>query len=250
MSALEATVVGTAMPTVIADLGGLERYGWVSAAYMLASTVSMPIYGKLADLRGRRPTLIFGIVLFLFGSLVAGGATSMTMLVLARGLQGLGAGAMQPVAITIVGDLFTLQEAQPRAGAVRKRVGHQRYSRTDPRRAVRRDRRMAMGLLDQRAVRCAVDRDADAQLPRSAAAAAHGAHRLDGRARAHARVDCDSRRCRARASMADDPARHRAERGVRSDRATRREPGAAARAGDAAEASRSRRCRARCSAPR
>lgn len=110
MSALEATVVGTAMPTVIADLGGIDRYGWVGAAYMLASTVSMPLYGKLADLYGRRPTLVFGIVLFTIGSFASGAAPSMTMLVVARGLQGLGAGAMQPVAMTIVGDLFTLQE--------------------------------------------------------------------------------------------------------------------------------------------
>lgn len=110
MSALEATVVGTAMPTVIADLGGIDRYGWVGAAYMLASTVSMPLYGKLADLYGRRPTLIFGIVLFTIGSFASGAATSMDVLVLARGLQGLGAGAMQPVAMTIVGDLFSLEE--------------------------------------------------------------------------------------------------------------------------------------------
>ncbi len=110
MSALEATVVGTAMPTVIADLGGIDRYGWVGAAYMLASTVTMPLYGKLADLHGRRPTLIFGIVMFTLGSFASGAATSMTMLIVARGVQGLGAGAMQPVAMTIVGDLFTLEE--------------------------------------------------------------------------------------------------------------------------------------------
>lgn len=110
MSALEATVVGTAMPTVIAELGGIDRYGWVGAAYMLASTVTMPLYGKLADLYGRRPTLVFGIVLFTIGSFLSGAAPTMTLLVLARGLQGLGAGAMQPVAMTIVGDLFTLEE--------------------------------------------------------------------------------------------------------------------------------------------
>jgi len=110
MSALEATVVSTAMPTVIADLGGIDRYGWVGAAYMLASTVSMPIYGKLADLYGRRPTLVFGIVLFTLGSLASGAATSMNVLIAARAVQGLGAGAMQPVAMTIVGDLFTLEE--------------------------------------------------------------------------------------------------------------------------------------------
>ena len=121
MSALEATVVSTAMPTVIAELGGIDRYGWVGAAYMLASTVSMPIYGKLADLYGRRPTLVFGIVLFTLGSLASGAATSMNVLIAARAAQGLGAGAMQPVAMTIVGDLFTLEErsrVQARFGSV------------------------------------------------------------------------------------------------------------------------------------
>lgn len=110
MSALEATVVGTAMPTVIADLGGIDRYGWVGAAYLLASTVTMPLYGKLADLYGRRPTLVFGIVLFTIGSALSGAAPSMDLLIAARALQGLGAGAMQPVAMTIIGDLFKLEE--------------------------------------------------------------------------------------------------------------------------------------------
>jgi EmrB/QacA subfamily drug resistance transporter len=110
MSALEATVVGTAMPTVIADLGGIDRYGWVGAAYLLASTVTMPLYGKIADLYGRRPTLVFGIVLFTIGSALSGAAPSMDFLIAARALQGLGAGAMQPVAMTIIGDLFKLEE--------------------------------------------------------------------------------------------------------------------------------------------
>ncbi len=110
MSALEATVVGTAMPTVIADLGGIDRYGWVGAAYLLAATVTMPLYGKLADLFGRRPTLVFGIVVFTIGSALSGAASSMDVLILARAIQGLGAGAMQPVAMTIIGDLFSLEE--------------------------------------------------------------------------------------------------------------------------------------------
>jgi EmrB/QacA subfamily drug resistance transporter len=110
MSALEATVVGTAMPTVIADLGGIDRYGWVGAAYLLASTVTMPLYGKLADLYGRRPTLVFGIVMFTIGSALSGAAPSMDFLIAARALQGLGAGAMQPVSMTIIGDLFKLEE--------------------------------------------------------------------------------------------------------------------------------------------
>ncbi len=110
LAALEATVVSTAMPTVIADLGGIEHYSWVFTAYLLASTVTVPIYGKLADLYGRKPVLVFGLVLFLVGSLASGASTTMTQLIVFRALQGLGAGAMQPVTLTILGDLFTLEE--------------------------------------------------------------------------------------------------------------------------------------------
>jgi EmrB/QacA subfamily drug resistance transporter len=110
MSAMEATVVGTAMPTVVADLGGLLLYGWVGSSYLLASTVSVPLYGKLADLYGRRPVLVFGIVLFLIGSIWSGFAGSIEILIVARTLQGLGAGAIQPVTFTILGDLYTLEE--------------------------------------------------------------------------------------------------------------------------------------------
>lgn len=110
MSAMEATVVGTAMPTVIAELGGLLLYGWVGSSYLLASTVSVPLYGKLADLYGRRPVLVFGIVLFLAGSVWSGFAGSVQALIVARAIQGLGAGAIQPVTFTILGDLFSLEE--------------------------------------------------------------------------------------------------------------------------------------------
>ncbi|HZI06072.1 MAG TPA: MDR family MFS transporter [Archangium sp.] len=110
MAALEMTVVSTAMPTVVGELGGLHSYAWVFTAYMLASTVTVPIYGKLADLYGRKPVLLFGIGLFLAGSILSGLSTSMNMLIAFRTLQGLGAGAMQPVALTIVGDLYTLEQ--------------------------------------------------------------------------------------------------------------------------------------------
>ena len=76
MAAMEATVVGTAMPTVIADLGGIALYGWVGASYLLASTVTVPLYGKLADLYGRKPVVLFGISVFLVGSVASGFATS------------------------------------------------------------------------------------------------------------------------------------------------------------------------------
>jgi EmrB/QacA subfamily drug resistance transporter len=110
LSAMEATVVATAMPTVIAELGGLALYGWVGAAYLLASTVTVPLYGKLADRRGRKPVLLVGIAVFLAGSLASGLSTSIAQLIAFRALQGLGAGAVQPIVITVIGDLYTPAE--------------------------------------------------------------------------------------------------------------------------------------------
>jgi len=110
LAALEMTVVSTAMPTVVAELGGLPLYAWAFAAYMLATTVTVPIWGKLADLRGRKPVLLAGIGLFLAGSLACGSVHSMTALIAWRAMQGLGAGAMQPVTFTIIGDLFDVHE--------------------------------------------------------------------------------------------------------------------------------------------
>jgi EmrB/QacA subfamily drug resistance transporter len=110
MAALEATVVATAMPTVVGDLGGLELYGWVGAVYMLGTTVTIPLYGKLADLYGRKPIMFLGLALFLAGSMASGMSRTMTQLIAFRGLQGVGAGGLQPVALTIIGDLFTIEE--------------------------------------------------------------------------------------------------------------------------------------------
>lgn len=110
MAALEMTVVSTAMPTVVGELGGLQSYAWVFTAYMLSSTITVPIYGKLADLYGRKPVILFGIGLFLVGSIASGLSTSMNMLIASRTLQGLGAGAIQTVALTIIGDIYSLEE--------------------------------------------------------------------------------------------------------------------------------------------
>lgn len=110
MAAMEATVVSTAMPTVVADLGGALHYAWVFSAYMLTSTVTVPIYGKLADLYGRRPIMQIAMALFLVGSMASGQAHSMTALVVFRAVQGVGAGGLQPLAMTIVGDIFKLEE--------------------------------------------------------------------------------------------------------------------------------------------
>jgi EmrB/QacA subfamily drug resistance transporter len=110
LAAMEMTVVSTAMPTAVGDLGGIHLYAWVFAAYMLTATVTLPIYGKLADLYGRKPVMFAGLALFLSGSFLCGHARSMNMLILFRAIQGLGAGAIQPIALTIVGDLFDVHQ--------------------------------------------------------------------------------------------------------------------------------------------
>ena len=105
LAALNQTIVATALPVMVADLGGVAHYSWVFSAYMLAATVTTPIYGRLSDVHGRRPFLIAGILLFMAGGVVGATAGSMTQLVLARAVQGLGAGALIPLAIATIGDL-------------------------------------------------------------------------------------------------------------------------------------------------
>src|ERR1043166_1179809 len=102
IAALEATVVGTAMPTVIASLGGLNHYSWVFSAYIVTSTVTVPVWGKLSDLYGRRLLYQIGIGVFIVGSMLSGMATSMPQLIAFRAVQGLGAGALIPLGMTII----------------------------------------------------------------------------------------------------------------------------------------------------
>ncbi len=118
MAAMEMTVVSTAMPTVIAELGGFGAYTWVFTAYMLASTVTVPIWGKLADLYGRKPLLQLALAVFVIGSAASGLAGGMYALVAARCVQGIGAGGLQPVAQTILGDLFEPHDRARVQGAV------------------------------------------------------------------------------------------------------------------------------------
>jgi EmrB/QacA subfamily drug resistance transporter len=110
LAALEATVVSTAMPTVIATLGGISHYSWVFSAYLITSTVTVPVWGKLSDIYGRRPLFQVGVVLFLLGSVLSGLSTSMAQLITFRALQGLGAGALLPLGMTIIGDVYTPEE--------------------------------------------------------------------------------------------------------------------------------------------
>lgn len=110
LASLDQTIVSTAMPRIIADFNGLDRYTWVTTAYLLTSTVMIPIYGKLSDLFGRKPIFLIGVVLFLAGSAASGAAQSMNQLIAFRGFQGLGAAALMPIAMAVIGDLFTPRE--------------------------------------------------------------------------------------------------------------------------------------------
>src|SRR5947209_6367289 len=105
LAALDQTIVATALPRVVSDLGGLSQYSWVFTAYLLASTVTVPLYGKLGDVYGRKPLFVFAIVVFLVGSALCGLAQNMTELVLFRGVQGLGAGGLFPLALAVVGSI-------------------------------------------------------------------------------------------------------------------------------------------------
>ena len=110
LAALDTTIVGTAMPSIVGKLGGFSLYSWVFSAYLLTSTTTVPIYGKLADLYGRKPLFLAGTALFLLGSVASGLAQSMEQLIVFRALQGLGAGAVLPLVLTIIGDIFELSE--------------------------------------------------------------------------------------------------------------------------------------------
>jgi EmrB/QacA subfamily drug resistance transporter len=107
---LDASVVATAMPTVIGQIGGIELYAWVFAAYLLSSTITVPIYGKLADLFGRKPVFLWSVAVFMVGSMACGQAQSMEQLIAFRLLQGLGAGGVLPINQTILGDVYPLEE--------------------------------------------------------------------------------------------------------------------------------------------
>lgn len=117
LSSLDVTVVGTAMPTIARDLEGISLYGWVFAAYLLSSTVSVPLYGKLADLWGRKRAYFLGLAIFLLGSAACGAAPSMAALVGARALQGLGAGALIPITLVAIGDLYSMAQRARVLGA-------------------------------------------------------------------------------------------------------------------------------------
>jgi len=110
LASMESTVVATAMPTIVGQLGGLEHYSWVFSAFMLASTTTVPLYGKLSDIYGRRKLYVFAMGLFLIGCLLCGLANSMTTLIFARAIQGIGAGGILPLAFILIGEMFSLEQ--------------------------------------------------------------------------------------------------------------------------------------------
>jgi len=110
LGALDQTIVGPALPTIATDLNGNDLYVWAITIYLLTSTISVPFWGKLSDLYGRKPIFMIGIVIFLVGSALSGLSQNMGMLIAFRGLQGIGAGSLFPVALAVIGDLFTPAE--------------------------------------------------------------------------------------------------------------------------------------------
>ena len=110
MASMEATVIATAMPTIVGQLGGLSIYSWVFSMYMLTSTTTVPLYGKLSDVYGRRPVYTVAMGLFLVGSVLCGLSQTMMQLVIFRAIQGIGAGGVMPMAFIIIGDMFSFEE--------------------------------------------------------------------------------------------------------------------------------------------
>ena len=108
--ALDSTIIATAVPSIVRDLGGFSQFPWLFSVYLLTQAVTVPLYGKFADSLGRKPVMFFGIGVFLLGSVLCGAAGSMALLIGARALQGVGAGAVQPISMTMVGDLYTVEE--------------------------------------------------------------------------------------------------------------------------------------------
>jgi MFS family permease len=108
--ALDSTIIATAVPSIVQDVGGFTHFPWLFSIYLLTAAVSVPLYGKLADVIGRKPLLFFGIAVFLLGSILCGVAWSMPALIAFRAVQGIGAGAIQPISMTVVGDLYSVAE--------------------------------------------------------------------------------------------------------------------------------------------
>ena len=110
LSALDGTIVATALPTIVGDLGGLEHLSWVVTSYLLASTAATPLFGRLSDLYGRRRLFQVAIVIFIVGSMLAGMSQTMLQLILTRGVQGIGGGGVMAMCFSIIGDVIPARE--------------------------------------------------------------------------------------------------------------------------------------------
>src|SRR6476659_10657250 len=110
LGALDQTIVGPALPTIVSQLSGNDLYVWAVTIYLLTSTITVPFWGKLSDIYGRKPIFMIGITIFLIGSALSGLSQSMAMLIVFRGIQGVGADTLFPVALSIIGDMFTPKE--------------------------------------------------------------------------------------------------------------------------------------------
>ena len=148
--AIDATILATAVPSVVEDLGGFSQFPWLFSIYLLAQAVSVPLYGKFSDILGRKPVMLFGIALFLLGSVLCGLAWSMPSLIVFRAIQGLGAGAVVPMSMTIIGDLYSVAERSKVQGYVASVWGVLVRRRPDARRRVLRLPVLALDLLRQR----------------------------------------------------------------------------------------------------
>ena len=114
LAAIEGTIVATAIPSITADLNGVELISWIYSAYLLTSAIAAILFGKLADLFGRKKMIIIGITLFAVGSLLCGISQSMVMLIICRAIQGVGAGSILPITLTMVSELFETEKARAR----------------------------------------------------------------------------------------------------------------------------------------
>ena len=153
LAALDQTIVATALPTIGRQFHDVSNLSWVITAYLLASTAVAPVFGTLSDIYGRRAMIIISLSLFIAGSVLCAVAPNMPMLILARGLQGLGGGGIMPVVQTVISDVVTPARARPVPGLFQRRLGGGGILRPGPRRRVRRASALVDDLLDQSAAR-------------------------------------------------------------------------------------------------
>ena len=149
MAALDQTIVSTALPTIVGDLGGLTHISWVVTAYLLAQTAVTPIYGKLGDLYGRKIVLQVALVVFLVGSALCGASQNLTELILFRAVQGLGGGGLIVGTMAAIGDVVSAARARPLPGHVRGRVRTRQRDRPAARRLLHHEPVVALDLLRQ-----------------------------------------------------------------------------------------------------